>query len=341
MGAYDGAQVTDLVGLYVLHLLKTEIPEIDFGIYRDDGLGVHRRIPPTQLNGIKKRILNLFEKLGLKILAEQNLFKVDFLDVTLDLQNETYKPFRKPNDNPSYIDKHSNHPPHVKDNLPKAVNKRLCELSSSEEIYNSSKKDYENALKKSGYAKEIKYKKTEESERKKKKTRSRNVIWYTPPPYNISLKTNLGMEFLKLIDKHFPKNKPLYRLFNRKTVKIGYSCMRNMDSIINSHNRKILNSDKRDNDKRCNCREENKPNCPIPKKCATKCIVYKATVVGNNANYIGMASTSFKDRYRNHLQSFSKKEKENATSLAKYVWDNGLNPNPRIKCEIYMSMFEL
>ena len=110
--------------------------------------------------------------------------------------------------------------------------------------------------------------------------------------------------------------------------------MRNMDSIINSHNRKILNSDKRDNDKRCNCREENKPNCPIPKKCATKCIVYKATVVGNNANYIGMASTSFKDRYRNHLQSFSKKEKENATSLAKYVWDNGLNPNPRIKWEI-------
>ena len=110
MGAYDGAQVTDLVGLYVLHLLKTEIPEIDFGIYRDDGLGVHRRIPPTQLNGIKKRILNLFEKLGLKILAEQNLFKVDFLDVTLDLTNETYKPFRKPNDNPSYIDKHSNHP---------------------------------------------------------------------------------------------------------------------------------------------------------------------------------------------------------------------------------------
>ena len=42
MGAYDGAQVTDLVGIYILHILKTNVPEIDFGLYRDDGLGVYR-----------------------------------------------------------------------------------------------------------------------------------------------------------------------------------------------------------------------------------------------------------------------------------------------------------
>ena len=54
-----------------------------------------------------------------------------------------------------------------------------------------------------------------------------------------------------------------------------------------------------------------------------------------------MASTSFKTRYNNHLQSFSKQEKQNATSLAQYVWENNLNPSPKInweiikKCKVY------
>ena len=40
MGAFDGAQLTDLVGLYLLNILHNEIPEIEFAFYRDDGLGI-------------------------------------------------------------------------------------------------------------------------------------------------------------------------------------------------------------------------------------------------------------------------------------------------------------
>ena len=69
--------------------------------------------------------------------------KVDFLDVILDLNNETHRPFRKLDDDPSYINRYSNHSHHVKDNAPKAVNKRLVELSSSEEIFNENKVEYE------------------------------------------------------------------------------------------------------------------------------------------------------------------------------------------------------
>ena len=333
MGAYDGAQVTDLVGLYILHQLKTNIPEIDFGIYRDDGLGVHRRIPLTKLKGIKTKIVNLFEEMGLKITTEINTMKVNFLDVTLDLNNETYMPFRKPNDEPIYINRYSNHPRHVKENLPKAVNKRLNDLSSSEKIFNENKVEYEKALTTSGYATKLKYDKTTEPRRSKRRNRTRDVIWYTPP-YSMSLKTHLGKEFLKLIDKHFPINKPLHKLFNRNTVKIGYSCMKNMGSIINNHNQKIIQMKSNTNNRKCNCREKNKPKCPIPDKCATECIVYKATVQSTNANYIGMASTSFKTRYNNHLQSFSKPEKQNSTSLAQYIWNNNLSPNPKINWEI-------
>ena len=70
-----------------------------------------------------------------------------------------HKPFRKPNDDPVYINRYSNHPRHIKENLPKAVNKRLNELSSSEKIFNDNKIDYQKALKTSGFNTELKYEK--------------------------------------------------------------------------------------------------------------------------------------------------------------------------------------
>ena len=56
MGALDGAQITDLVGLYILKELKHEIPEIDFALYRDDGIGIHKKIPLSHLERIKKKL---------------------------------------------------------------------------------------------------------------------------------------------------------------------------------------------------------------------------------------------------------------------------------------------
>ena len=55
MGSYDGCEVCELVGLYVLHRIKEKFPEIDFGLYRDDGLGALKRTPKTKLEKIKKR----------------------------------------------------------------------------------------------------------------------------------------------------------------------------------------------------------------------------------------------------------------------------------------------
>ena len=45
MGAFGGAEVTDLVGIYILYYgLSKSIPDIEFGLYRVGGLGVHKRI---------------------------------------------------------------------------------------------------------------------------------------------------------------------------------------------------------------------------------------------------------------------------------------------------------
>ena len=54
-----------------------------------------------------------------------------------------------------------------------------------------------------------------------------------------------------------------------------------------------------------------------------KDIVYKATISTSNANdtkhYIGMTSSTFKERYRNH-QIFYTQKNSNETELSKHIW---------------------
>ena len=47
---------------------------------------------------------------GLVITIEFCLHKADFLGVTFDLTSASYVPYRKPNDVPTYLHRHSNHP---------------------------------------------------------------------------------------------------------------------------------------------------------------------------------------------------------------------------------------
>ena len=72
----------------------------------------------------------------------------------------------------------------------------------------------------------------------------------------------------------------------------------------------------------CNCR--NKEACPLQNKCINKDTVYKATISTSNVNdtkhYIGMTSSTFKERYRNHIISFTHKKYSNETELSKHIW---------------------
>ena len=310
MGSYDGAELTDLVGLYILHKLKKTVPEIDFGLYRDDGLGIHRRIPATRLNKIIKTIKGLFNEMGLEITVEKDLTKVNFLDITLDLSEETFEQYRKPNDKPNYVNVESNHPKMIIKNIPKAVNRRLSEISCSNDKFIKHRDIYQNALNNSGHKHKLQYENNDRSgETKKTKKRKRKILYFNPP-FNKNLKTNIGKEFLKIIDKNFPKDNPLHKIINRKNVKLSYSCTTNMKKIISGHNRKILNmNETHEDEQRCNCRGE----CVLPGQCRAKCVVYKATI--DNIQYIGSTSNEFKVRFRNHKASFTNEEKKERNSL--------------------------
>ncbi len=139
-----------------------------------------------------------------------------------------------------------------------------------------------------------------QASQKTRRNRHRNIIWFNPP-FSKNVKTNIARNFLCLIDKHFPPNHKLHKIFNRNTVKVSYSCMNNVKSIISKHNTRITGRSKPQ------CEVIDPCTCWDKKTCPTK-------------HYIGMTASTFKERYRNHIKSFNHKRYSNDTELSKYIW---------------------
>ena len=323
MGSWDGAEVCELVGLYILSKLVVRFGKNNIGLYRDDGLGIIPNASGPEADRGRKDLIKIFKMIGLKIddSVETNIKKVDFLDVNFDLNKDIYYPYRKPNDKPLYINKSSNHPQPIIKQLPFMISRRVADLSCNQDMFNKSVPLYQEALEKSGYSHKLEYKVF----KKKKRCRRRNIIWFNPP-FSQSVKTNVGKVFLKLIDKHFPPGHKFHKLFNRSTIKVSYSCMNNMETIIKGHNARILNS-RKDDDRLCNCRR--KDSCPLAGDCNKKCVVYKASVNSEDVSkvYYGSCEGEFKVRYRNHIKSFPKEGTTDnsrymkSTKLAEYIWE--------------------
>ena len=150
MGSFDGAETCELVGSYLLSKLPT-IYRSKIGLYRDDGLAAFN-LPPKKIESIKKKICSTFREHNLKLTIEANKKCVNFLDVTLDLRTQSFKPYTKPGNVPQYINRQSNHPPPILRNLPSAINRRLSNSSSDKCSFDSAAPPYQEALKKSGYS---------------------------------------------------------------------------------------------------------------------------------------------------------------------------------------------
>ena len=89
MGAYDGAEVCEIVGIFILYQLSRVYKKNDIGLYRDDGLAVFRNTSGPQAEKIKKHFQSIFRKNNLSIIVKCNLKIVDYLDVTLNLSDSS------------------------------------------------------------------------------------------------------------------------------------------------------------------------------------------------------------------------------------------------------------
>ena len=146
MGAYDGAEVSELVGTFLLEKTSEICNKCDIGLYRDDGLAVFRNKSRTHLEKIKKKLQRLFKEYDLKIRAENNQKIVNYLDVTWNLKDGTFRPYHKPGDQMQYIHTESNHPPNIIKHKPASLEIRLSNLSSTATIFKESTTHYENNL---------------------------------------------------------------------------------------------------------------------------------------------------------------------------------------------------
>ena len=318
MGSYDGAEICELVGLFLLSELNRILGTNKAGLYRDDGLCCFQKLSGPQLERTKKTICELFKSHGLAITIESNLVATEFLDVMLDLKRDKYYPFRKPNSNPRYIHVQSNHPPNIIKQIPAMISKRISNNSSDKTEFERAAPEYNKALADSGYREKLTF---SDVKGNKKRKRTRNRIWFNPP-FSLNVKTNIGKDFFRLLDKHFPAHHRYHKLFNRNTVKLSYSCMPNMEAVIRNNNARVFNENKPSDVSvdMCNCRDT--ASCPLDGKCLTSSIVYKATIqkASGNVSYLGVSERPFKERYNNHTKAFRNRRYEKDTELSKLIW---------------------
>ena len=127
MGGFGGKEICQLVGIY------------NCGLQRDDGQLILRNVNGQRIDQISKSIIKMFKNIGFINDTETNLKIVDFIDITSNLSNDTYRPYKKPNDLLTYINKSSNHPTKIINQLPKIINEHLSRNSSNKEVFNATK----------------------------------------------------------------------------------------------------------------------------------------------------------------------------------------------------------
>ena len=75
MGSYDGAEICELVGIYILTRLAAIIKKSDCGLYRDDFLLILRNVNRQQID----YTIKIFQDAGFSVDRETNSKVVDFL----------------------------------------------------------------------------------------------------------------------------------------------------------------------------------------------------------------------------------------------------------------------
>ena len=137
--------------VFFFNHLANKFDKNSVGLHRDDGLALFKSINGHRVDKIREEVHQLFKENRLSLEIECNLKTVNYLDITLDLNTGTYKPYRKPNDEILYIHTKSNHSANILKQLLISIETRLSNLSSNSEIFHEASKHYQNILNQSGY----------------------------------------------------------------------------------------------------------------------------------------------------------------------------------------------
>ena len=123
MGAYDEPEICESIGIFMLSLLGKHINKNHIGLYRDGSLAILKNTSGPEAEKLKKKLQKLFKEKDLDIIIQCNLKITNYLDITLNLNDGSYRPYRKPNEETSYIHISSDHPPSIIEEIPQSIEK--------------------------------------------------------------------------------------------------------------------------------------------------------------------------------------------------------------------------
>ena len=126
---------------------------------------------------------------------------------------------------------------------------------------------YQAELERGGFTHKLEYRPgSDQTNTRKKGNRRRKITWFNPP-YSMDVETNVGKEFLKLLDLHFPPGHILRSVMCRSAVKVSYRCLPNMGAQVAKQNAKNMKNTARDEGmppSTINCQKNARNQCPIP-----------------------------------------------------------------------------
>ena len=188
-------------------------------------------------------------------------------------------------------------------------------MSSNEAIVGKTKPAYWNAFT-IGFQEKLSYTSVQnKNDKNDNKQRKCKIIWYNPP-CSANINMNIGNTFLNLKRKYFPKLNELHQIFNKNTVKISYSCMSNISSIMSGHNKNLLNPTAI----QYGCNYRIREDCPFQNQCLTPNVIYRADVHckanKDHKFYFRVAKTPFKERFQNHNRDFNHKQYIKSTNTS-------------------------
>ena len=90
IGSFHGAEICELLGLYLLEHIKDMIDPKHNTLYRDDGLSVVNNYSDANLERVCKKLRRSINDIGFNVTVEPGLKITSFLDITLDLTKDIY-----------------------------------------------------------------------------------------------------------------------------------------------------------------------------------------------------------------------------------------------------------
>ena len=197
----------------------------------------------------------------------------------------------------NYIHVNFHHAPSILKQVPMSIEKRLSSLSSPGEIFEETVPYHEQYLPNFGYKEKLNY--------------------HDPTTT------------LQLIKKRFLKGHKFDKIFNKKALKLSYSCIPNIktktkskkkthiiEKFSETYYQKIPNT----------VNASKKKTCPMSGPCLQESLVYYATKTCNDKNYKpilyeGSCETNFQKRYSTHKQSLNVPLYNYDTKISKEYWN--------------------